>query len=108
MKRQKTGGKGPPPISGHRPQPRFAESPGGNGTNVSPTAEAVGEKRVEDDQKAPAGATHGTQRSHVNFAGFLFLLPVIRGWLQREPLGQEEHTLYRSSPYDRASLIADF
>ena len=30
------------------------------------------------------------------------------GWLRREQPGQEEHTLYRSSPYDRASLIADF
>jgi DNA-directed RNA polymerase subunit beta' len=29
------------------------------------------------------------------------------GWLQRKP-EQEGHTLYRSSPYDRASLIADF
>jgi len=85
--------------------PRFAESPGGTAQR-SPRGSGWG-KRVEDDQKAPAGATHGTQRITVNFA-VSFLTPGHRMAPAAKPLGQEEHNLYRSSPYDRASLIADF
>ena len=64
-----------------------------------------GKSAAEPGTRSPAAACRPAASA---VSQICFLTPGSPGWLRREPPGQEEQTLYRSSPYDRASLIADF